>query len=387
MMTPTRPATIDELGEQIRSGAFVEGHAIECKESLPEKRDNWKIARQIAALAVDGGVLMYGVAERDGGLTLAPIDCNGARERVEQIARDIPDPPVDDARCHVLAGGAPGWGVLWVEVPPSAQMLHQVRDTYYKRDGVRTRPMGDAEIEARMALRRDRARPIQEQLEMALKRTEPEGSLHARTCVVARPVGSARDEFFRATSTPETWEAFAYGLFAPDGPVTAPAPVRFWGLISAAAVSDVVPSALWQPSMYRDVEFEESGAFCHLSYSRGPDRQGGDAVHPWLALNACREATGVIGEIHRRTGRRLAWDLAFRVSGVKGHLADSWPRFGRPGYPPRFRPPFPHDVYEKELLGVSAWRLEADAKGIVRDLTARFIGESGLDFVAEYPST
>ncbi len=91
MRLPERPETIDALRRQLKSGELHETRTIEFKREFPSNRS---LAKQIVGFAVEGGVLVIGVAEDASGFQIAPLNCEGARERVEQIARDIPDPPV-----------------------------------------------------------------------------------------------------------------------------------------------------------------------------------------------------------------------------------------------------------------------------------------------------
>ena len=142
MSLPKRPETLAELEVSLAAKLLQEGQHLEFKRELPSNKE---IARQCAALAFQGGVLVLGVGETDAAFVASPIDCAGVRERVGQIAQDTPQPPVElDSR--VLHAAEPGKGVVWVEIPPSPHMLHQVGGTYYRRDDARTRPMSEAEV-------------------------------------------------------------------------------------------------------------------------------------------------------------------------------------------------------------------------------------------------
>ncbi|MYJ74861.1 MAG: ATP-binding protein [Gammaproteobacteria bacterium] len=378
MRLPDRPETIQALEQRIASGDLRESRVLEFKREFPT---NKALAKQVAALSTEGGVLVIGVAEMESGLRVTPVDCSGARERVEQVARDIPEPPVQVVS-HVLEGDKPRRGVLWIEITASPAMLHQVDGTYYERGDTQKRPMRDSDVADRMRLRGERPRQIQQALEDALRRERPAApSQHARTCVVARPIGSPDNEFFERSREHETWDSFAFDLTTPPGPLPA-VPHRYWGLISHL----VVPA--WQTirspgelSMYRDIEFQESGAFSYLSYSQDWLRGRGDGIFPLSALRACWEAISIVGAVQRHTGQRRAWDLAFSICQVKG-------RKGRPRKPEpalsRFLPDLPRDAYSGRLLGVGTDRLEEDAKGVVAALAARFIAECGLDFDEEW---
>ena len=382
MSLPKRPETLAELEASLAAKLLQEGQHLEFKRELPSNKE---IARQCAALAVQGGVLVLGVGETDAGFVASPIDCAGVRERVGQIAQDTPQPPVElDSR--VLHAAEAGKGVVWVEIPPSPHMLHQVGGTYYRRDDARTRPMSNAEVTARMALREERPLMLEQALDKALQRPEPAGTpLHARTCVVARPIGAAPDELFARANTPDQWDEFAYDLMAPTGPILMPAPVRAWGFISHQATPDGATGGAESVMLYRDIVFEKNGAVAHLSYSRGRDRRNADTVQPWLVLQACLEVIGIIGAIHERIAQSLPWDIAVSIRGVKGHVGTSRPWFDTRAAPRPFRPTFPRDDYTECLHGVTASRLRADRRALVQELAGLLILECGLDFDTEYP--
>ena len=381
MRLPARPTSIAELKERIDSGELRESRVLEFKREFLGKNED--TARQIAGLAAQGGVLVIGVEEPKGSVPrVTPIETRGSRERVEQIARDIPEPPVQ-LESHILVDDAPGRGVLWIEIPASAALLHQVAETYYTRDDTQTRPMSDAEVADRMDLRKDRGGPIERALDKALAREQPVApSLHGRTCIVARPIGAPDREFFEPTRGHDAWEAFV-AAWPPAPRVPQLVPHRYWGQIShrfAASGSDFHCDRTLLS--YRDIEFEENGAFSQLSYSLDWEDKNPGGVYPVLALLACRDAISLVAAVQRYTGQRRTWDVAFSISNVESLRVR--PRFS-PWGPSPSQPPIPHDAYYESVLGVSTKRLEDDTRGVVEELTERFIAECGLVFDREWP--
>ena len=327
---------------------------------------------------------MIGVDEAATGLAVAPIDVDGARERVEQIARDIPDPPVQ-VESFILPSSTPGQGVLWIEIPASSAMLHQVDGTYYERLDTQTRPMSDAEVADRMRLRASRSGAIEADLEAALSRAEPgRRQWQGRTCVVARPVGASPDEFHRSTQTREDWESFAYSLLQPSG-MLPPTANSYWGILRSNPGPNVdIVLHSGQLFSHRDIEFHENGGFCHLSYCRDwyGDRQ--DQIYPYGALLSCREVLQIVREVQERTGQRRMWDFACSVSRVQGLTART--SVHERLHPARYIPPIPRDAYRSSAIGVSSQRLESEPRAVIADLTERFIAECGLDFDQELPA-
>ena len=356
---------------------------LEYKRELPGS--NRSLARQLAGFAAEGGALVIGVEETTTGLAIASIDINGARERVEQIARDIPEPPVQ-VESFVLPSSTPGQGVLWIEIPASSAMLHQVNGTYYERGDTQTRPMSDDDVADRMSLRANRTGPIDADLEAALSRDEPgRRQWQGRTCVVARPVGASHDEFYRSTQTREDWESFAYSVIQPSG-LLPPTANSYWGVLKSNLgpnADDVLHSG--QLFSYRGIEFHETGGFCHLSYCHDWLQVRQDQVYPYGALLSCREVLQIVREVQERTGQRRMWDFACSVSNVQGLTARTSVR--ERFHPARYIPPIPRDAYRSSAIGVSSRRLDSEPRAVIAELMERFIAECGLDFDQELPAS
>ena len=376
MQVPRRPTTAEELQKRIDSGELRESRGLEFKRELPP--DNRKLAKQLAALAAEGGVLIIGVEETLSAFQVAPIDDRGARERIEQVARDIPDPPVR-VESHIIEANSQGRGVLWIEIPPSPDLLHQVGGTYYERGDTQSRPMRDSDVADRMALRRDRQGRILLDLEEALQREQPPyPAPFGRTCVVAHPIGARERELYESTRERDAWQSFVTKVRGlPDFP-NSPGD-QYWGRIRTDPATGV------QPWAYRDIEFQENGAFCHLSYSQSWLKAIGDAVYPSYAVRACIDAIAIINVIQNCTGQHRAWDLAFSIRGVEGRRVRGQEQdpFELTWQPEHF--PIPRDTYCELELGVSTGRLERDGRGVVRELAERFVRECGREFDDEWP--
>ena len=362
----------------IASGALQESSAIEFKREIPR---NERVAKQLAAFAANGGALVIGVHEtKEGTLELTPIDCRQARERIEHIAQSIPDPPVS-VETFVFRTGGDGEGVLWVEIPASPHLLHQVGGTYYERGDTESRPMRDPDVQDRMALRADRGLGIKDALGKALARPEPvDYPIHGRTCVVARPVGAAATELHDASIAHEQWDAFAYSLMPGGLNLVQPAPVRYWGLVSHRFTEGGGRGSIDNFSLYCDLEFEENGAFSYISYSHDWTPGNSSGIYVPATIHACRAAVGLISAIHALTKQRRTWDLAFAISNVLGTKAR-----GRGEGNLHQHLGISRSEYSQQLHGITATRLDEDARGVVQDLAARFVSACGLDFATEYP--
>src|SRR5215216_2436679 len=91
------PASEEEILVAIEAGNLIENATFDAKAALPDKGKSKDLAKDIAAMAVNGGTLLYGVGEdeHDRPTILKPFKIAGARERVDQIVRaSISEPPI-----------------------------------------------------------------------------------------------------------------------------------------------------------------------------------------------------------------------------------------------------------------------------------------------------
>lgn len=153
-----RPGSWSELEALL--GQAEESPSLDFKRQLAG--ENAELAKDLAAMTVNGGVLVYGVEEnRATGLAceLRPFALRGVEERLRQVAgsRIAPTP---DFGGELLASPADaGVGVVVVVVPPSLSAPHQVDGRYPCRRGTTTGLLAEAEVERLYRQRRDLAQP------------------------------------------------------------------------------------------------------------------------------------------------------------------------------------------------------------------------------------
>jgi hypothetical protein len=122
------PRNAEQIEAAARSGELVESPSFDAKAELPIAKKNSDIAKDVAAMATDGGVLLYGVGEDEHGQPTMPrpIPLTGAADRIGQVvATSIAEVPYVDVREYPSAGD-PSMGYLVVIVPQSARAPHQV---------------------------------------------------------------------------------------------------------------------------------------------------------------------------------------------------------------------------------------------------------------------
>lgn len=171
------PRSEQEILAAIESGDLSETSSFDAKSALPKKGKSRDLAVDVAAMANDGGTLLYGIDEDDHGnpAVRTPIQLNGTRERVDQIVQTcISEPP--DVEIHAIpAEEAEGKGYLVVAVPSSPRAPHMVTvgkdNRYYGRSATGNMPLTEGEV-ARLYERRskwevDRAALLEEVIERA----------------------------------------------------------------------------------------------------------------------------------------------------------------------------------------------------------------------------
>jgi len=108
------------------------------RDTLDLGGKNKDIAKDVAAMANNGGVLVYGIDEDEHKrpTILAPIALRGQRERIDAVVHTSIAPPQIQIDEHPL-GSDPERGYLVVAVPASPQAPHMViadkDNRYYQR--------------------------------------------------------------------------------------------------------------------------------------------------------------------------------------------------------------------------------------------------------------
>jgi hypothetical protein len=190
---PHVPKTAEELEAAVRGGVLVEGRGFDAKADLqPGPRGNRALAIDLAAMAIDGGLVVVGVAEELRGaatfLSPQPIPLAGLRERVSQVALSRIDPPLT-VTTRELAIDEVGNGYLLILVPTSPDAPHMVEGQYRGRGDTTNYVMADAEVR-RVQAQRHAARPdIRQELERAIAADPTPDTLReqAHVFVLARP--------------------------------------------------------------------------------------------------------------------------------------------------------------------------------------------------------
>lgn len=138
-----RPRTHAEVAAAI--GFLEETPQLDFKKELGGAKE---IAKDVAAMTLEGGVIAYGIDEQKTivAMALTPLPLTGTRERIQQIVNTaIHPPPAVEITLIPSAEGATE-GTVIVEVPPSPLSPHMANDRYPARAGTVTRYLSEVEV-------------------------------------------------------------------------------------------------------------------------------------------------------------------------------------------------------------------------------------------------
>lgn len=204
-----KPSNEADLEAALQGGLLEETHFLDLKRQLgTTAAANKELARDLAQFAVDGGTLIIGIEEHPDGQTptLSPVLLSGLPERIEQIARALPDPALA-VSCDVIRSEADAArGYVLVNVPLSGTAPHMVEGVYYGRgDKTRTR-LSDVEVVRLHRLREDAEAAADRLLADYISRdpVPQDRRAQAHLFVVASPVTPRREMLLDAVHG-ESW--------------------------------------------------------------------------------------------------------------------------------------------------------------------------------------
>lgn len=140
------------MGEVIsaaQAGVLDETQWVELKQDVPasSKSANLELAKDLASLSVDGGLLVIGVADADrkaGDVVGARLQ--GLETRIDQVANGQITPPLSVTITRVDHPDDAERGVLLVGAPASPDAPHMVDGAYWGRGATGKRRLSDPEV-------------------------------------------------------------------------------------------------------------------------------------------------------------------------------------------------------------------------------------------------
>jgi hypothetical protein len=111
------PTQWSDVVEAAAGGLLDESHWVDLKQELPtgNRTHNTELAKDLASLAVDGGLLLIGIEDHNSyagavrGVELARL-----ADRVDQVARDRVRPSLVVRSHEICDPDRPGWGCLLI---------------------------------------------------------------------------------------------------------------------------------------------------------------------------------------------------------------------------------------------------------------------------------
>lgn len=374
------PKSEDELVRAVTSGSIEESEIFDAKKELPTK--NAEIAKDIAAMATDGGVLIYGIDEDEQGrpTVLNPIPLVNQTERITSIVQtSIDEPP----RIHISTiptTADPSVGYLIVQVPLSERAPHMVivkgENRFYGRNGTTNVILSKGQIDRLYERQRrwdvDRDALLEQEIaEAPLQPHDNFAYLH----LFARPVARNNGLLEKAVRENEALQemlqllvrraidhhVFPRNVYSPDFVV----PGRWMRRVEGMLCHMDEPSPRDDPrapAYILDLQLDFDGGG-HLFCGRAAegDSEGFLFFETLVAGNTTR-FLALLGVLYERARYMGMVDIGVAVTGLKGavpYRGDTWSRLTRIRYD--------RDAY-KRTTRVSALEIKDDAQAIARSL-------------------
>ncbi|MGW0006072.1 RNA-binding domain-containing protein [Nocardia grenadensis] len=204
-----KPRTEAELLHAAENGLLEETHYLDLKLTLePVKSANKKFAADIAAFALDGGVIVIGIDEGEDGATprLEPTDLTGLPERVEAIAKTAVHEPVQITSTRIPAETSdPGYGYLVVHIPQSPRAPHMADGRFYGRGDKTNRVLSQEEVLRLHERRLHEHRDIISETHRAIEGLGARRGRNSILAVLAEPLG-ADENLLVPLAAAENWQ-------------------------------------------------------------------------------------------------------------------------------------------------------------------------------------
>ncbi|QKW36246.1 ATP-binding protein [Actinomadura sp. NAK00032] len=390
-----------DLQTALDGGLIGESHYIDLKEVPSSKGGNKESARDMASFALDGGTLIVGIAEdkENRVFTLSPQPLKGLAEKMEQIARSIPDPPLNVVTREIESGADPGMGYLIIHIPASPAAPHMVDGHYWGRGDKTKYKLADAEVvrlhERRRIADRDALALLQEEID-----DDPIPEVihkQAHLFLVAQPLAGRPDlllEFTSASSWNVDLHHFIQKAYAPDVQAAVGSDVvsptlgeigngfrRSRGIARAtpnlADRSAFNPTTSYHPENALELQVHEDGGlrlfFSRLSDVRGqgsrPDEQ---VIIDAAAVIHTRRFLALVVAAGEQAGYFGNWALALGATGLRGLRAAPGRNSWGDG------PPYDRDTYS--VSTATTWaELNQSPGAITRRLTGPLLRALGTE--------
>lgn len=381
----TELSSEDQLSRLVDERMLYECHFLDFKSEID---NNEKLAKNLAAFAIDGGALIVGVEE--AGIarvpSLRPVVLLGLRERVDQVTKSRISPRLA-IRTIEIPSRRKGHGYLVVIVPPSPDAPHMVEGRYWARNDTTKRELTDPEVRRLIQQHQvEQERSSDLLLTAELQRDPLPDDRWPHLHVIAQPLHPRQEMLWDAASRAGGWNTWVREHILPSA-FRSPSNDERWSVAGRAN-----GCGLFNPGITRDrhveldddgeprrdandLEFQDDGGL--RLYSAGVTEQS-SAFGPMLADKTVVRLTArlvraaqVVTEATEYLG---SWDLGVAITRLDGlPMASASARthgkalgFSEPSY--------------RQLLRITREALEADPVGVT---TRRLLARLGRALDAE----
>jgi hypothetical protein len=335
-----RLTTEAEIQHAADGGLLEETHYLDLKRGLGTTPGaNKELARDLVQFAIDGGHLLVGVDELEGSMpVLDPQPLAGLAERVEQVARTVPDPPLP-VRCKaILSAADPLLGYLLVEVPLSGQAPHMVDHVYYRRGDKTRERLSDPEVRRLHETRRAEADTIDDLLRSHVQR-DPcarEGATrrNAHLFLVAAPLHGKPEMLMDLVHLPEWWHGardlvrkawnsppVVGGYIGVEGSVGRRSDGAAFhnGHLTDDRRAAVMRDGADPSEDVEEIELTEDGGVRMFFASLGIPYHDGHYIRDDLAAEAARKMAHLCAAIADHTSYLGPWGIGLAATEINGH--------------------------------------------------------------------
>lgn len=203
------PSSWTDIETASNSGLFEETQWVERKKAIPPTSPsaNLELARDLASLSVDGGVLLVGIQDSAKGVPgkVTGAAAVGLADRIAQVARGRISPPLAVMTDLFPHPTEPALAVLVVTVPASADAPHMVDGSYWGRSENGKCRLSDGEVRRLLGDRQARAAGFRERLgsvetDLGIRPTNPKvGWMHLLLEPTATPQAPISETLDRLT--------------------------------------------------------------------------------------------------------------------------------------------------------------------------------------------
>lgn len=332
------PKTEADLRDALARGLLEETHYLELKREVAVgKGSNKELARDLAQFAIDGGTVIIGVEEGDASATLRPVPLEGLPERIEQVARTIPDPPLA-VSCKAIPSEADSTiGYVLVSVGASGTAPHMVDGVYFGRGDKTKIRLSDAEIVRHHRARGDVEETASAVLDAYVRRDPVPAEVRAQAhfFVVAAPVAPRREMLLDIVHGDDwaqrftgVWQAglaaHPRGNFAPDlsdattyARRTGGAAMSTWSLAPDRQLRQANEGRFDEDAL--ELELSEDGEVRLLTTRLSDDWSGAGQVLLDVAIPVLtRRVVRIASAVADHCGYRGPWMLGVAATGIAG---------------------------------------------------------------------